>query len=227
MPEYQIGTFDPPFARRVADATRKVERMVDRAPIDRTYNLPAPLIFRNDSGYEIPPYGCVQVTGTTEIGGQNYLLAGRPIIWTSAVVGPFFFNSPWAVPDGEYGNFQPGPIYRAISDGTSISVGVRIGPVASSFEVGKGCLYSYLGPDDVATNCIRIISNETNLLAVAGSGIPANGSGTVTAKIPTSGDWIGGSVTYTARNPSGTAIPSSALVICMPENAKWVAVEIC
>jgi hypothetical protein len=227
MSDYQIGVTSPERMQRMWDATLQVERMRDRRPQEVVVNLPVPLYFRNDSGHEIPPYGCVQVTGTTEIGGQNYLLAGRPIIWTSAVVGPFFFNSPRAVPDGEYGNFQPGPIYRAISDGTSISVGVRIGPVASSFEVGKGCLYSYLGPDDVATNCIRIISNETNLLAVAGSGIPANGSGTVTAKIPTSGDWIGGSVTYTARNPSGTAIPASALVICMPENAKWVAVEIC
>lgn len=227
MPDRQIGVFDPSQSRRVWDATLRVERMREAGPSPGVINLPAPIVFRNDSGHEIPPYGCFQVAGTEEIGSSNYLLAVRPIQWTGAAVGPFFFNSPRAVPDGDYGNCQAGPVYRTISDGTSLTVGMRIGPVDSSFEVGKGCLYKYLGPDDVATDCIRIVSDETSLLAVAGSGIPSNGSGTVTAKLPASGDWTAGSVTYTARNPSSTAIPSNALVMCFPVDAKWAAVEIC
>jgi hypothetical protein len=227
MSDRQFGVFDPTQQRRVWDATLRVERMREMGPPPGVVNLPAPIVFRNDSGHEIPPYGCFQVTDTEEIGNSNYLLAGRPILWTGAVVGPFFFNSPRAVPDGEYGNCQAGPVYRAISDGTSLTVGTRIGPVDASFEVGKGCLYSYLGDDDVVADCIRIVSNETSMLAIAGSGIAANGSGTVTAKVPASGDWTAGSVTYTARNPSSTAIPAAALVICFPVDAKWVAVEIC
>lgn len=227
MSDRQFGVFDPPQQRRVWDATLRVERMRESGPTPGVVNLPAPIVFRNDSGYEIPPYGCAQVTGTLEIGGQNYLLAGRPIIWTSAVVGPFFFNGPRAVPDGDYGNFQPGPIYRAIGDGTTLAVNTRIGPVDASFDVGKGCLYSVLGPDDLVADCIRIISNETSILAVAGSGIPANGSGTVTVRLPNSGGWTSGSVTYTAYNDSSTAIPSAAKVICMPIDARWHAVEIC
>jgi hypothetical protein len=227
MSDYQIGVTSPERMQRMWAATLQVERMRDRRPQETVVNLPVPLYFRNDSGHEIPPYGCCQVLDTAEIGNQNYLLAGRPIAWTGAVVGPFFFNGPRAVPDGDYGNFQPGPIYRAIGDGTTLAVNTRVGPVDASFDVGKGCLYSVLGPDDLVDECIRLVDNTTSMLAVAGSGIPANGSGTVTSKIPTAGDWTTGGTTYTARNPSSTAIPSSALVICFPVDAKWVAVEIC
>jgi hypothetical protein len=227
MSDIQISTFNAEQGPRVWAATLRVERMRDLQPQPPVINLPAPIVFRNDSGYEIPPYGCIQVTGTVEIGDQNYLLAGRPISWTGAVVGPFFFNSPRAVPDGEYGNCQPGPVFRTISDGTSLPVGVRVGPIASAFTVGKGCLYSVLGADDVATNCIRIVSNETPIIAIATTGIAANSSATVTKKDPAAGDWVAGTVTYTAWNPSGTIIPAAALVKCFPVDAKWSAVEIC
>jgi hypothetical protein len=184
-------------------------------------------LFRNDSGHTIPAYGCFQASGTVEDGDQNYITAVRPISWTGAVVGPFFFNGPYEVLDGEYGNAQLGPVFRAIKDGTTLSVGMRLGPASGSFEMGKGCLYSYIGEDDVETDCIRIISNETPLLAQSSTIIPANGSGTVTVRVPSSGGWSAGTVTYSARNDSATDIQSDKRVMIFPVDAKWHAVEIC
>ena len=81
--------------------------------------------------------------------------------------------------------------------------------------------------DDIDTDIIKVERCETPLLAVATSGISANSSGTVTAKQPASGNWTAGSVTYTAWNPTGVAISSSALCLIYPVDAKWVALELC
>jgi hypothetical protein len=228
MSDIDIGTFNPDQAKRVWESTKWVERQGSTRPQGLDRPTPAGIYFRNDSGHTVPGYGCVQVTGTVEIGGQNYFTVVRPISWTAAVVGPFLFNGPNEVLDGELGTAQNGPVYRAInSTDDTLAVGMRIGPATSSFEMRKGCLYSYLGADAVIDDCIKLISNETPIIAVAGSGIAANGSGTVTKKDPSSGDWVAGTETYTARNLSATAITVGANVKCFPVDAKWSAVEIC
>lgn len=223
----EIGVFSVPTAKRVTAATRWVE--AHGSPnTDRTVVLTqSGILFRNDSGHTIPAYGCFQATGTVEDQNNNYVTAVRPISWTGAVVGPFFFNGPYEVINGEYGNAQVGPIFRAIKDSTTLSVGMRIGPVAGAFTVGKGCLYSYIGEDDVATDCIKIMSNETPLLATTNGVIAAGGSGIVTVRVPSAGGWSAGSVTYTARNDATTDILGGARVMIFPVDAKWHAVGIC
>jgi len=108
-----------------------------------------------------------------------------------------------------------------------MTVGTRLNPTADSFKLSKGPLFVYLGDDDVDEDIIKVERCETPLLAVATSGISANSSGTVTAKQPASGNWTAGSVTYTAWNPTGVAISSSALCLIYPVDAKWVALELC
>ena len=228
MSDIDIGTFNPDQAKRVWESTKWVERQGSTRPQGLDRPTPAGIYFRNDSGHTVPGYGCVQVTGTVEIGGQNYFTVVRPISWTAAVVGPFLFNGPNEVVDGELGTAQNGPVYRAInSTDDTLAVGMRIGPAAGSFEMRKGCLYSYLGTDAVIDDCIKLISNETPLLAVATGSIPANGSGTATVKIPSSGDWSAGSVTYTVRNASASSISDGAFLLMLPVDAKWKVVEIC
>jgi hypothetical protein len=102
-----------------------------------------------------------------------------------------------------------------------------MGPKASSFDLSKGCLFTFIGNDEQEVDLIKVIACETPLLAVATSGISANSSGTVTAKAPASGNWTAGSVTYTAWNPTGVAIGSAATVLLFPVDAKWLAVELC
>jgi hypothetical protein len=103
-----------------------------------------------------------------------------------------------------------------------------MGPVASSFDLSKGCLFTFIGDDEQEVDLIKVIACETPLLAVTGSsGIAGNSSGTVTAKAPGSGNWTAGSITYTAWAPTSAAISANATVMIFPIDAKWVAVEIC
>ena len=224
----EIGVFTPGDAERVWKAVQAFERGITATKTDERRFVQAPIYCKNRSTtLEIPAYGCMQVVGTEEIGGQNYLIVDRPFDYSDSVMGPFLLNSPAAIePDG-LGVAQNGPVYRAIKDTGTFTVGTRLNPTADSFKLSKGPLFVYLGDDDIDTDIIKVERCETPLLAVAGSGIAANSSGTVTAKQPASGNWTAGSVTYTAWNPTGVAISSSALCLIYPVDAKWVALELC
>ncbi len=222
-----ISIFSPSAGKRMWQATLAVERSSGFVPGVGGDPSTEFIKFRNDSGEELPAYAIMQATGTVEDGGQNYLTVDKPLLWTAALVGPFFFNGPRSVADGEFGTAQCGPIFRVIKDSTTLSVGMRIGPVNNQWTVGKGCLYSYIGTDDVATDCIRVVSNEAPLLAHTSTSIPAGGSGTVVVRVPSSTIWSAGTVSYDARNDSATAILADRRVIIFPIDAKWHAVEIC
>jgi hypothetical protein len=169
----------------------------------------------------------MQVVGTEEIDGQNFLKVDRPFDYSESVMGPFLLNDTEAINPNEIGMAQFGPVFRAIKDTGTFTVGTRLNPTADSFKLSKGPLFVYLGDDDVDEDIIKVERCETPLLAVATSGISANSSGSVTAKQPASGNWTAGSVTYTAWNPTGVAISSSALCLIYPVDAKWVALELC
>lgn len=223
----EIGYFTPTQADRVWRNALAFEKLAAvGAKTDRPIT-PTPISFVNKSGATIPPYGCIQITGTEETGGRNYLQVKRPFDY-AGVMGPFLINGDREVIADDFGTAQWGPIYRVKTDGTTLAVGTRIGPNASSFEVGKGCLFTNCGADDIEEDVIRVIACETPLLAVAGAGgIAANSSGTVTAKVPTSTGWAAGSVTYTAWAPTSTPIAANATVMIFPIDARWVAVEVC
>ena len=223
----EIGYFTPSQADRVWRNALAFEKLASvGAKTDRPIT-PTPISFVNKSGATIPPYGCVQITGTEETGGRNYLQVKRPFDY-AGVMGPFLINGDREVIADDFGTAQWGPIYRVKTDGTTLATGTRIGPTANSFEVGKGCLFTCCGVDDIEEDVIRVIACETPLIAVAGSGgIAANGSGTVTAKVPTSTGWAAGSVTYTAYNPFTAVVAADADLILFPIDARWVVVEVC
>ena len=224
----EIGYFTPSEADRVWKAVKAFERGSADSTATERGNAPSPIYFKSVSAEIIPAYGCIQMVGTEELAGRNYILVDRPIDYTASVMGPFLFNGPTEVEANGLGTAQWGPIYRAISDGGAYSVGTRFGPVASSFEVSKGPLFTYIGDDDLVEDCVRVVACETPLLAVAGgSGIAGNSSGTVTAKQPAIGNWGAGTVTYTAWAPTSAAISANATVMIFPVDAKWVAVEVC
>ena len=54
-------------------------------------HLPTPAYFHNDAGETIPAYACMQVTGTEEIDGQNYLVVEKPAD-TDGTAGGFVFK---------------------------------------------------------------------------------------------------------------------------------------
>lgn len=229
MAETEIGAFTPADALRIWKAVLAFERGITVDSSDERRFVPAPIYCKNRSTtLEIPAYGCMQVVGTEEIGGQNYLIVDRPFDYSDSVMGPFLLNSPTAIETEGLGVAQNGPVFRAIKDTGTFTVGTRLNPTVDSFKLSKGPLFVYLGEDDVDTDIIKVERCETPLLAIAGSsGISANSSGEVTAKQPASGNWTAGTITYTAWNPTGVAISSNALCLIYPVDAKWVALELC
>jgi hypothetical protein len=223
----EIGVYTPKQAKRIWESVQAFERMGSTSATMAIPYTPTPIYFVNRSTATIPPYGCVQMVGSSDIDGTTYIEVERPFEYANSVMGPFLLNGPGECLQDQIGTAQWGPIFRAKKDSATYSTGTRMGPKASAFELEKGCLFSYIGDDEQEDDLIKVIACETPLLAVATSGIGANTSGTVTAKAPASGIWTAGAVTYTAWNDTGVAIASAATVLLFPVDAKWVAVELC
>jgi hypothetical protein len=223
----QIGAYTPKQAKRIWDAVQAFERQGTASQGQFLPYTPTPIYFLNKSTETIPPYGCIQMIGASEIDGTTYIEVDRPFDYTESVMGPFLLNGPGECLQDQIGTAQWGPVFRATKDSATYTTGTRMGPVASSFDLSKGCLFTIIGDDEQEDDLIKVIACETPLLAVATSGIGANASGTVTAKAPASGNWTAGSVTYTAWNPTSVAIGSNKIVLLFPVDAKWLAVELC
>jgi hypothetical protein len=223
----EIGVYTPKQAKRIWESVQAFERMGSTSAAMAIPYTPTPIYFVNRSTATIPAYGCVQMNGASEIDGTSYIEVTRPFDYSNSVMGPFLLNGPGECLPDEIGTAQWGPIFQAKKDSSTYSTGTRMGPVESSFDLSKGCLFTFIGDDEQSDDLIKVIACETPLLAVAGSGIGANSSGTVTAKQPASGNWTAGTITYTAWNPTGVAIASAASVLLFPVDAKWLAVELC
>jgi hypothetical protein len=223
----EIGVYTPKQAKRIWDSVQAFERMGSTSATMAIPYTPTPIYFVNKSTETIPPYGCVQMVGSSDIDGTTYIEVKRPFEYANSVMGPFLLNGPGECLPDEIGTAQWGPVFRAKKDSATYSTGTRMGPVESSFDLSKGCLFSYIGDDEQEDDLIKVIACETPLLAVAGAGIGANASGEVTARAPASGNWTSGTITYTAWNPTGVAIASAANVLLFPVDAKWLAVELC
>jgi hypothetical protein len=223
----EIGVYTPKQAKRIWESVQAFERMGSTSATMAIPYTPTPIYFVNKSTETIPAYGCVQMVGASDIDGTTYIEVKRPFEYASSVMGPFLLNGPGECLQDEIGTAQWGPIFRAKKDSATYLTGTRMGPVDASFDLSKGCLFTFIGDDEQEDDLIKVIACETPLLAVAGSGIGANTSGTVTAKAPASGNWTAGTITYTAWNPTGVAIASAANVLLFPVDAKWLAVELC
>lgn len=228
MAQKDIGYYSPSLAKRIRDNSFAWERERAAKPVEIRQSTPDPIYFYNASTETIPAYGCIQKVGMETIDGQSVVKVDRPIDYTASVMGPFLLNGPAEVAKNGLGMAQWGPIFRAKKDSLTYSTGTRMGPVESSFNLSKGCLFAFIGNDEQSDDLIKVIACETPLLAIVGaSGIAGNSSGTVTAKQPATGNWTAGSVTYTAWAPTATAIAAAATVMIFPIDAKWVAVEVC
>jgi hypothetical protein len=223
----EIGVYTPKQAKRIWESVQAFERMGSTSATMAIPYTPTPIYFVNKSTATIPAYGCVQMVGSSDIDRTTYIEVKRPFEYANSVMGPFLLNGPGECSPDEIGTAQWGPIFRAKKDSATYSTGTRMGPVDASFDLSKGCLFTFIGDDEQEDDLIKVIACETPLLAVAGSGIGANTSGTVTAKAPAPGNWTAGAITYTAWNPTGVAIASAANVLLFPVDAKWLAVELC
>lgn len=176
----EIGAFSTADARRVWQATLAMERRSTAASPGDFLPETEPITFRNDSGETIPAYACVQLFSTADESDRNIFVAKKPVTTTSAHVDQFVFNNEFEVAIDAYGTAQSGPVFRAIKTASLVS-GARVGPVNSSWKIDRGAFWTNLGTDSVETDCVRLMSNDSLLLAVATTGVPAR-SGTTLGK---------------------------------------------
>ena len=93
--------------------------------------------FHNDSGEEIPANGCMRITGSATVGGQQYLLAEKPNTYGSQYL--HWFNGDQPVATGKFGTCYKGSFVRALydtADGTP-AVGERWGPRSGTWKLKK------------------------------------------------------------------------------------------
>jgi hypothetical protein len=221
-----IGAFSPDASARIWRCVLDWEKTKTEKKDVLNTPFAAPIYVKNVGTNTVPPWGCMQVVGTDTLDNCVVFKVDRPLQLDKPKT--FLLNGPKEIAANDYGTAQSGPKFRAIKDSTTITSGMRLGPVVSSFNLGKGCLFSYFGTDAIATDGIVAVRDETPILAKAGgSGISANSSGTVTARVPTSGGWSDGTVTYTAWAPTDSPVSANAQLMLFPVDARWVAVEIC
>lgn len=155
----RIGVYDPDTARIVLETVRylRASGFVITPPAGGSQVVqPAPDIYiRNDSGAEIPPWGCVQTSGTVDAGGQNYVTVTKPVDAVGSA-GWYLFNGVAPIANGEYGVAYDGPLVRMLTDGTSVSCGAMWQPVVGAYTVTDGGeLFTAVGDDDIGSNVMR------------------------------------------------------------------------
>jgi len=155
----EIGAYSPETARMILDVVGYLKRngYLKMAGIKPPQNFAAnPVIFRNDSGAAVPPYGCLQATGTIDDADRNFVKAVKPTDLTTEA-GFYVFNTDREIAIDDYGICQPNGIVRAITDDKTASAGEGYRPIVDSFRLAR-CPgpFMMLGVDDIDPDCVRV-----------------------------------------------------------------------
>lgn len=166
IPVDAASTFSPELAAQIIDMVRKLQasgvgedKINDILSRSKPSDV-APIYVSNVSGETIPAYGCMQVVGTVEIGGQNYLEVDKPADTTGAA-GGFLFNSHREIPADETGVAQPDIVVRAIKS-SSIMTGANYRPVVSAWTIAEHVDGTFVmaGADDISTDVVKIVLTQ-------------------------------------------------------------------
>ena len=112
----------------------------------------------NNSGETIPPYACCQVTGTEDLGGQNFLLVDKPAD-VDGSSGWYIFNGHHEVADNEEGLAQVGPSYRVFKDSGTVTAGEAWAPTVDEWYLTQSDSGQFVaaGEDDIDTDVFRVL----------------------------------------------------------------------
>lgn len=195
----KIGYYSPETAKIILDVVNylRVNGFVIQ-PGERSGQIippAAPIYVRNDTGEEIPPFGCLQTDGAVDVGGQNYIKVTKPVDDTGEA-GKYLFNGIAPIASGGYGIAHDGPLVRMLTDGSAVSSGDSWQPDVGSFAViPGGTMFTAAGDDDIATNVMRAFINssagtgggkiffEVDSAATAGTSSPYNGKMILTVTV--------------------------------------------
>lgn len=117
-----------------------------------------PIYVRNVSGLVIPPYACMQATGTDDDSetSQSYIEVDQPAD-ADGSAGAFLFNGPEEIAIDEDGVAQNSRVVRAIKDTGTATAGDSWQPVVSDWTIeAGGTPFVMIGSDGIATDCVRV-----------------------------------------------------------------------
>lgn len=236
-----VAGFRPDTARTILEVVNYLKQNGFVLPagrrVSQTIEPTTPIYVRNDSGEEIPPFACMQSTGTVEAGDQNYITVDKPTD-TTGDGGPYLFNGNLAIPAAgqgdNYGIGHDGPVCRMLTDGTSASAGDAFDPVIDSWAIAPGSgTFRLIGADDIGTGVYwgQIAPPPDNCLVYTASGVDARvgtlpGSATLTVYQinPDTSALESAGVTREVFNISATAIPAFCYAIAhrIQHTGQWV-----
>lgn len=193
MPD--LAVFDESTARRVLNAIDALEASGllgsnlqgpsnPGRPGDLVWNTLPPIQVYNDSGYVVPAYGLMQITGSLDEDGRNYIKIKRPA--DSVPPGLLLINGPTEIAVTGYGCAQQGPKYRLLHDGGTYAAGYTLGIGIGSFEATAGQMFSVLGDDEITSGlddvvCVMFAEPTRLILAYTTAGATGR-SGTTLGK---------------------------------------------
>lgn len=159
----KIAGLEPDDARLILATVRYlrsaglVSQKGDRG--DGRFTPITPIYVKNASGEEVPPYACMQATGTEEIGGQNYLIVDKPEDVTGES-GGYLLNNHEAIEIDGLGFAQRGRVQRAIKASGSMDAGEPWQPVVDAWTIESGgSQFIGIGDDDIGTDVARVFFN--------------------------------------------------------------------
>lgn len=113
---------------------------------------PHPVFVKNVSGEAIPPFACMQVTGTEDADGITYVKVTQP----DSLDGQYLFNGESEIETSGFGMSFPWGVVKMLTDGT-ITAGGIYGPTVDEWtiEESAGGPFVVYGADNTADGVAR------------------------------------------------------------------------
>lgn len=164
----KIGAFSPENAKMILEVVRylRANGMVINGGQKKDLLSPPdpafpPIIFRNDSGEEIPPYACMQITGTDIQEDRTIFIVEKPVD-IFGEFGPYLFNLHRPIEEDKYGTGDAGLEVIALSSSPTASAGTRFGPEIDSWSIveRKNGQFNQCGESAIGESTARILVGE-------------------------------------------------------------------
>lgn len=158
--------------------------------------------FFNDSGFEVPQFGCMRIKTVVKEGNDTVVKTGRPDASSETIYDytRFVFNVGTKVADQAYGRCQMWYPALAVSNSSSVAIGSSLGPVSGSFLLSSASKNPrwYVSEDDPAKSFYTSTSNRSYfVLPEKETGATFLTTSTITAKSGSSSPWTVGTGTGT------------------------------
>jgi len=156
MVQREIGSFSEEQTRIIWQV---VQKALASAGITNTRKVKIPdepsphrVFFRNDSGEEIPPFGCMEVTGTDDEMDRTFVTVKKP----ESICGEYLFNSQFAVAADGFGWGYAFGLVRMRGTASTYESCKRYTAAVDSWDVAEGPgPFLVYGADSVIEGALR------------------------------------------------------------------------